>query len=44
MNGCLEIVGLYNRFVLTHIVARVCRHSRVICKQVSLTGCIAILP
>ena len=39
MNGCLEIVGLYNRVVLIHIVARFCRHSRVICKLVSLMGC-----
>ena len=35
VNGCLGFVGLYNRFVLAHNVARVCRRSRVICKQVS---------
>ncbi len=35
VNGRLDFVGLYNRFVLAHKMTRVCRRSRVICKQVS---------
>jgi len=37
VNGHLAkgFVGLYNSFLLANHVARVCRRSRVICKQVS---------
>jgi len=35
VNGHSGLIGLCNRFVLAHNMARVCRRSRVICKQVS---------